>query len=217
MSTGSSSWPSRRLALPGLALALTFLAALPALSAAGAEAVEFELAPAGEEFFAADGQAAPTPAPGPGSCLVIFRYSRLSVADLGQLALIGPDGKALPLLVEPLFEEFGRIADARMVFSLPEAEAAAGRGPFTLKWGPDTKGASSRTERIAADPAHRELYRSLRPRAGAAAGNVASIEVIADSTAEYHFLWYLLPMSMVFALLLARKLLSRGEAGPSRS
>jgi hypothetical protein len=189
----------------------------PAAEAGGS--AEFELAPAGEELFAPDGVAPTAPAPAAGSCVVIFRYSRLAAADAGQLALTAPDGRALPLLVEPLFSEFGRIADARMAFSLPEAEAVAGRGPFTLKWGPGLQGQSAKAERIAADPARRELYRTLKPRAGAAAGggNIASIEVIADSTAEYHFLWYLLPMSMVLALLLARKLLGRGQTDSARS
>jgi hypothetical protein len=205
LSTGSSSSRSKRRALPGLALALilSFAAA-----AAAAESVQFELAAAGEDLFPTEGATPAAPAPEPNSCVVIFRYSNLRAGDLNQMVLLDPDGRQLDLLVETLFVEFGWIADARMAFRLPESEAVAGRGPFTLKWGPEAAGRNSKVERIAADPSRRESYRTLRPKPGALAGgaNIAKLEVIADSTAEYHFLWYLLPMSLVFALLLVRKL-----------
>jgi hypothetical protein len=186
-----------------------------ALAAEAGGSAEFEIGPAGEELFA---EGAPVgAAPAPGTCIVIFRYSRLSASDVSRIALSAPGGQAVPLQVEPLFAEFGRIADARMAFELKEADAAAGAGPFTLRWGPDVQGQSTKVEKIGVDPAHREAYRGLRPRSGGKGDpNIASIEVIADSSAEYHFFWYLLPMSMVFALLLVRKLLARGETGPSR-
>ncbi len=209
MFTGSSSSRSSLGALRALALALALLgAAGPAALAAAS--LELELAPAGDELFTAgdDGAGSPAfPAPEPGKCLVIFRYNRLSAGDLNKLTITAPDGRELPLFVEPLFVEFGKIADARMAFVLDAVEATDGRGPFTLKWGPEAAGHNTQVERIPADPARRELYRTLRPRAGAVPpdANIASLEVIADSSAEYHFLWYLLPMSLVFALLLVRK------------
>lgn len=182
--------------------------------AVAAESVEYEIAPAGDELFSEG--AAPEPAPGPGLCLVVFRYSRFSAADISQITVTAPDGRALPLAVEPLFVEFGKIADARLAFTLPEAEARVGNGPFTLKWGPDVAARNAKAEKLLPDPARREAYRSLRPRPGAngPGGNVATLEVIADSSAEYHFLWYLLPMALVFVLLVVRKLCARGPVAP---
>jgi len=82
-----------------------------------------------------------------------------------------------------------------------------------FRWGPDVQAENVRVAAFALDAAQPQLYRGFRPQRQAAAGpldtQVASIEVIADSSAEYHFLWYLLPMGVIFLLLSVRKVRAR--------
>ena len=136
------------------------------------------------------------------------------VGDISQITLLAPDGRPLPLLIESasIFNEFGKIAALRFCCRLSEAESRPGQGTFVLRWGPDVRAGNSQVDRFAFDPARKDLYRSLRPRSAAGAGSsVATIEVIADSTAEYHFLWYLLPMALILVLLTVRKMQARDQ------
>lgn len=194
------------------AAALAFLAALIPAAPVAAQSVQIEVLPAGEELFAAAPEGgAPVPAPEAGRCLVVGRYSGFSAGNLGQITVLAPDGRQLPLVVETpsVFVEFGStVAAMRFGFLAGVEEADSGR-PFTLQWGPEVKAANSSVERIVADPARRGLYRTFRPLA--AAGRGIAIPVIADRSARYHFVWYLVPMGLVFLVLTLRKARSRAE------
>jgi hypothetical protein len=215
-----SSGSLRNNRLSAAAVALLVLAAAAAWlpgSAAAAEppkSLELYAEPAGEELFRDLPSGGAVPNPAAGQVVLVGRYDRLDIADLSQITLEAPGGRRLPLMVESssIFVEFGKvIAALRFCAVMNAAEAAPGSGPFVLRWGPDVRADNTKIEKISADGARRDLYRSLRPRSGAAS-SVATLEVIADSSAEYHFLWYLLPMALVFGLLLLRKLRPHDEA-----
>lgn len=234
MPTPSTCPPGRPLAtgVPGCGVCLRqgqgggarlFLAAGLLAAAAGllspptaraADSLELYVEPAGEELFLDLPSGPPDPAPAAGGIVAVGRYDRLAIESLDRITLEAPGGRRLPLIVDSssVFTEFGKvIASLRFCVVLTEAEAAAGSGPFVLRWGPGVSAENRKIERFSADGERRELYRSLRPGAGPNA-SVATLEVIADSSAEYHFLWYLLPMALVFGLLLVRKLRPHDEA-----
>lgn len=197
----------------GGVLALATAAALLALTAAparAAESVEMEIAPAGDELFGDLPPDAQPTLPPPGQCLVIGRYSQFTINELSQVTVVAPDGRQVPLTVESasVFREFGHIAALRFCFSISRAEANPGNGGFTLRWGPGVRAANREVPELAPDPARRGDYRSLRLKA---AGRFATLGVFADSTADYYFLWYLLPMALVFALLILGKVRARGS------
>jgi hypothetical protein len=153
--------------------------------------------------------------PDPGQVLVCGRFDPpgFYVDDVNQLTVFGPDGRPLPLTVDAssLFVEFDQIVSLRVCFALPEAVADA--ADLELRWGPDVRAENLQVPALALDAAQPQLYRGFRIRRQAGAGTgdtqVASIEVIADSSAEYHFLWYLLPMGVIFVLLTIRKIRAR--------
>ena len=216
--TGNSpfrSSPRRLYRLAAAALGLLAAASFGLPAASAAESVQFEIVPAEEALFLEPASGAEVMAPTQGQCVAVGRFDRLSARDISQITLLAPDGRQFPLIIESasIFNEFGKIAALRFCFRLSEAEARPGRGAFILQWGPEVKADNRQVDRFAFDPARRELYRSLRPKSAAGAGsNVATIEVIADSTAEYHFLWYLLPMALILVLLTVRKMRARDQA-----
>ena len=212
----------RRYRSAALAVGLGLLAwCARAPEARASERVEIELLPAGEALFLAD-VIEPTVAPAEGEVVVIGRITEatFSVASIDQLAVTAPGGRVVPLLIEEasLFKEFGRIASPlRFAFHVREEEARDDAAGFTLAWGPDVRGPNRLVPRIVPDAAVRARYRTFRPRAPVRSEFSQEYTVIADSAVEYHFLWYLLPMAVLLALLTLRKIRARDpvDAAPS--
>lgn len=211
------SSPSSDRARPGggAVILAVLLLALAASAAQGAESARLEIIPAPEGLLE-PGPAAEPLRPEPGQVLVCGRFDApdFYVDDLSQLTVLGADGRPLPLTIDSgsVFVEFDQVVSLRFCFPLDEAEADSG-APVVFRWGPDVHADNAQADAFALDAAQPQLYRGFRHQRQAAAGSVdtqvASIEVIADSTAQYHFLWYLLPMGVIFLLLSVRKVRAR--------
>jgi hypothetical protein len=202
--------------MPPRVLLLLSAFLLAARMVGAAESVRLQLEPVQVDPFAAPaGEAVARPAEG--MVLVVGRFDHpdFRVADANQLEVLAPDGRRIPLLVDStsVFMEFDRIVSLRLAFEVPAAEAGDGAGDFRLRWGPDVVSLNVMAWSLEIDPAHLDAYRGFTwsEPAGALGDDTqfASIEVIADSTAEYHFLYYLLPMALIFTLLTIRKIRAR--------
>lgn len=175
--------------------------------------VDLELVPPAPGRFDA-GDVQPTAiAPG-GQTLVFGRFEHpdFAIESIDQLAVVAPDGRRLPLTIdsESIFFEFDRIVSIEFFFTVDDALTLPADTPFRLKWGGDVRGDNVRVGRIVLDPSKRDRYLQCRPRTGGDAlppdASLASIEVIADSTADFYFLLYLLPMAAIFVVLTVRKI-----------
>lgn len=212
----------RRALLPALPLlALWGLSAAVLPAAAGEAGLEF--VPADASLFAAPGTegAALPPA---GSVLVLGRLSGggFAVAKPEQVEVLDPAGRQLPLRVEqeriwrdPILDN--SIVSLDFSFTADAGDVAERAGTFRLRWGPDVQGPVELAGAPVLDPAGRESCFEFRliSRGAPAPGDMqSSLTVIADSRAEYYFLWYLLPMLTIVALLVVRRLTARaGDAG----
>jgi len=198
------------------------LAALCGGAAASTGSVRLELVPVRESAFAVDG-GQPNAAAGPGRLLVYGRFDdpRLSIESIDRITVIAPDGRQVPLTVDggSLFFEFDRIVSVEFFFLVDAEQLLPAAEPLVLKWGEDVRAENAKVERIVLDANVRERIRAFRWGTGSAGlppeSRIASIEVIADSSAEYHFLWYLLPMALIFLLLTIRKI--RASHSPDRT
>jgi len=181
------------------------------LPAGAVESLPLHVGPVENEAFAED-QERPTAVPNPGriGLVAVVDDESFSVDDIRHMVLFGPDKRPIPLVVDQssLFEEFGRIAAMRFYCEFP-ASAISDDADFTLQWGQGIEADNRTIERIVLDPKIRGRYRRLR--AGVIGGDnldgedVATITVIADSYADWYFLWYLLPLGCVLVLLCVRK------------
>jgi hypothetical protein len=78
-----------------------------------------------------------------------------------------------------------------------------------LTWGPGVSATNRLIPDLAFDPAAAGRIRQFTVQASAGEGEAprfATIEIIADSKSDRYYLWYLLPMTMIFGLLVIRKL-----------
>ncbi len=208
------------LPLPVFAGILSLLLVLPVRLRAGEATLQ--ILPADTAFLAeaAGMGSAAAVAPAPEQVVLAGRFSQaaFSVARLDQVELLGPDGKPLPLVFDEsgIAREFDQIVGIRFYALLPAAavidDGTAVAPTCVLRWGDGVKAEMKTVPafRLPQDPGK---VRSFSWTTGVpAAGNkgsgqdsTASIEIVADSTANYHSLWYLLPMALILSLLAVRK------------
>jgi hypothetical protein len=133
-----------------------------------------------------------------------------SVAEPSQVQLQDGEGRPLPLLIESntLYREFGEIAGMTIAFEL-DPRALSGGLPV-LTWGPGVAATNRLLPALAFAPDSSARLRQFTLQAAAPNGGeaprFATIAIIADSKADRYYLWYLLPMAMIFGLLVIRKL-----------
>jgi len=193
-----------------------FLAAGSA-AAPGSESVVLAFVPAREGLFV-EGAGAPNAIPGEGEVLVVGRFDdvRFAVKNINRVTVVAPDGRKVPLDVGRTFAEFNKIVSVHLCFRVARKEVLPGTEPFELRWGPDVKAENRKVKSIVLDPARREQYREFRwgrRRTDTSADEqVTTLTVIADSYADYYFLWYLVPMALIFVLLTVRKIRARDSA-----
>jgi len=196
-------------------LSATLVAAFVAVQTAAAESTYLELLPVPETFLEPV-EGAEILRPGDGEVLVVgwIEHPDFAVSDVNNIAVRSPDGRALPLWVEEdLLYEFDRIVRARIAFPVPE-ELLRSPDALTLEWGAETVSENRKVAGIALDPSMRDRYRTFRivrseTASEATADMSSTIEVIADSQADYYFLWYLLPMAVIFVILSIRRIHAR--------
>ena len=138
-----------------------------------------------------------------------------SVQDASQVTLNDADGNSVPLWIDTssLYSEFddGYINLMRIAFLIPESNLE--KGALRLSWG-DSVGAENRVvDQIDLYQESRDRYRTFiceeQPRGNDAANFSSSVVVIVDDKADIYFLWYLLPIVLIFILLFVRKALGR--------
>ncbi len=147
----------------------------------------------------------------------ILAFGRLDhegfyINDISELTVEGPHGKRPQLKIDSssLIKEFGSIVSLRFAFELMPQETEIDGPGYRILWGDTVDAGNEKVDNMYIDPDQRALYRRFVWRMDLGGGEDAdepysTIVVIADSTAEYHFLWYLLPMGLIFTLLTIRK------------
>jgi len=140
-------------------------------------------------------------------------YGRLavtsfSISDPTQLQAVSGDGKRLPLTVEmdTAFREFGDIIALTVMFEIDPQDLAT--GPARLEWGTAAAGSPFAVPVMTFPVETADRIRSFSPVSPGeedASSQFATLEIIADSHADRYYLWYLLPMAVIFILLALRK------------
>lgn len=142
-------------------------------------------------------------------------YADFAARNISHVTVLAPDGQKRQLFIEQesITWDFDEIVAFRCYFIVKTSSLG---DRFQLAWGPEITAENKTVPPLILDPSRRQNYRQfIRKKTAAQTGaetSVASIEIIADSTAEYHFLWYLLPMAVIFALLTIRKIHARHSA-----
>ena len=203
-----------------LAALLLFAAAAPAGEVLLEPLAAESALPAADLLPPVEGTAELTLAPEPGTRIVLgnFTQADFAVERPDQIQLADSAGKAIPLFLDAsgTGREFAKIVAVRLAFRIP-ADTVPG-ATFTLRWGDGVKGQVRELRNLALAPATAGNWSGFRWRAADGAKpsgdlSVASIEIVADSNANYYSLWYLLPMALLFILLTVRKMTGKKTTG----
>ena len=176
------------------------------------DSVLLSFVPARDKIFEAS--VTPNLVPPAGTVIVIGRYDvgGFEIDSTANIEVIAPDGSQIPLTVEKssIYIEFGVIVSIKFCFPIPVASLQKATDVYTLRWGSDVNASNIEIDTIFPDPENHDSYREFRiGQANSGEASVATIEVIAESGADYYFLWYLLPMALLFGILTIRKMRAR--------
>jgi len=132
----------------------------------------------------------------------------LSAAEVANVAIYDADSKPVRLRIEEssIYREFDDINSMRVVFEVDRSILA--KGPLRVEWGGEVSAENEIVEKILVNPGERERYKTFVVEERPAAGDdsqFAKIEVIVDDAADLYYLWYLLPMVLIFGMLAVRK------------
>jgi hypothetical protein len=99
----------------------------------------------------------------------------------------------------------------RIAFLIPEADLE--KGALRISWGDSVTSNNRLVDRIDLYQQSKDQYRTFvceeQPRGNDAANYSSSVVVIVDDKADIYYLWYLLPIVLIFILLFVRKALGR--------
>lgn len=145
----------------------------------------------------------------------LLDMSYFAVKDVGQVALYNADGNAVSLWVEKssLYSEFddGTINQMRIAFLIPQGDLK--KGALRLSWGDSVSSKNRLVDHIDLYQKSRDRYRTFicerQPRGNDATNYSSSVTVVVDDRANIYFLWYLLPIILIFILLFMRKVMGR--------
>ena len=96
----------------------------------------------------------------------------------------------------------------RILFTIPESIPE--KGGLRLTWGDDISANNRQVKHIAVYLEDKERYRTFtweeQPTGDEGGSYAATLEVIVDDYAGTYYLWYLLPMALIFTLLFVKKI-----------
>ena len=127
------------------------------------------------------------------------------VTDIRQVTLLDPAGEPVALLIDAdsLLEEFGEIVAMRFAAVAP-ADRVSSDAPFVLQWGPDIDADNTLAPKYLPEPGKLSRYRKLAPPTPDTTNetSLATLRIIADSQADWYFLWYLVPLVGIVVLVI---------------
>ncbi len=133
------------------------------------------------------------------------------VESVRQMALYDAAGKLIPLLIDTssLYSEFDDENIDSLRIGFMASEAILGKGALRLEWGDGVLAENREVDRIRVYREHKDRYRTFdwrdQPKGDDGEKFATTLEVIVDDVADMYYLWYLLPMALIFILLFVRK------------
>jgi hypothetical protein len=141
----------------------------------------------------------------------LIELPKSSIKKTSNITLKNAEGKNIPLIIEStsLYSEFDDGYNSlRAAFFISAAEAE--KGIFTLEWGDSVHARNTEIEKLNVYIDDKTRYRTFRMgdnNSGSRESSdySATLEVIVDDHSDKYYLWYLLPIILIFTLLGIRK------------
>lgn len=135
-----------------------------------------------------------------------------SVQGMTHVVLFDANGASIPLVIDKssLYSEFNDDVYNSMRISFRIRESVLEQGALRLTWGSEISANNRQVDQISIYLTEKDRYRTFtweeRPAGDDGGSYAATFEVIVDDQADIYYLWYLLPMALIFALLFVKKI-----------
>ena len=139
-----------------------------------------------------------------------FVSASFAIPTVKNITLYDANSNQIPLTIEEssIHREFDDISEIRFSFEI-DGEALAA-GPPRLEWGSEISADNIVIEKILIDGTNKACYKTFAweelPAQEDCDPQMATLEVIVDDKANLYYLWYLLPMGLIFGMLVIRKI-----------
>jgi len=137
----------------------------------------------------------------------------LTIKDISKALLYSPEGSEIAIFVDKssIYSEFDDSEINSMFISFVISKDQADKGQFRFEWGDKVSAVNNVfIDKIYIYENNRTAYRRFNweqlPCTEGSDAYTATLEVIVDDNADTYYLWYLLPMAMIFLLLIVRRL-----------
>lgn len=141
----------------------------------------------------------------------IIDAPELVIQDTNQVILLDPEGSPVPLTIETssLYSEFDDEYYNSMRILFRVSERVLQQGALRLTWGDEVSANNTEVAQIPIYLEEQDRYRTFSwealPEGDDGGSYAATLEVIVDDYADTYYLWYLLPMALIFVLLFVKK------------
>ena len=141
-----------------------------------------------------------------------FIKDTFAIASISNVTVLDAKSRQIPLQIDSssVYREFEDDDITQIRFAFEIDKGALAEGPPRLEWGEDVSASNVLVDSISIDAGSRDRYRTFAWEECASGegydSQVATLEVVVDDKANLYYLWYLLPMGIVFGLLALRKI-----------
>lgn len=142
----------------------------------------------------------------------LVNFPSFAVQNIQNITLDDPEGKVVPLLIDKssLYSEFNDTTINSMRIAFLTDEQTIKKGSFRLVWGSEIKAENKEVGQITICASSKDAYREFQweeqPQKDGLSNYSASLDVIVDDKADTYYLWYLLPVALIFGMLIVRRL-----------
>jgi len=134
------------------------------------------------------------------------------IKNTENAVLYDSDGRKIPIIMDKssFYSEFGDSTINSMRIAFITDDDTIAKGSFRFEWGENIRADNKIVDSIAVYRANKDNYRVFvwenQPQKSDLANYSATLDVIVDDKADTYYLWYLLPMAMIFAMLIVRRI-----------
>lgn len=134
-----------------------------------------------------------------------------AISDISRLALFDANGNRITITAErsSVYSEWddGEINAVRIKAVIPASDAQ--QGGLRLSWGDSVSSDNQMADSFTIYEGNKDVYRQFdwqtQPAGDDASTYSATLNVIVDDKADTYYIWYLLPIAMIFIILLIRR------------
>lgn len=142
----------------------------------------------------------------------LINVPSFEIKNTANTALYDSEGRQIPITIDKssFYSEFDDSTINSMRISFITDDRTIKKGHFRFEWGDNINSKNTVVDKIPVFTTSKDIYREFtweeQPQKSDLANYSATLDIIVDDKADTYYLWYLLPMVLIFFMLIIRRL-----------